>query len=59
MTEWFTAKKYPERIVFKDAGKHTWVSYYRTLDKVIIDTDLTKLDFPNQGQENTAHTWRK
>jgi pimeloyl-ACP methyl ester carboxylesterase len=42
MTEWFRPKNIPKD-VFKDAGKHTWVSYYRTLDKVIIDTDLTEL----------------
>ncbi|MCB0517364.1 MAG: alpha/beta hydrolase [Lewinellaceae bacterium] len=42
MTEWFRPKNIPKDI-FKDAGKHTWVSYYRTLDEVIINTDLREL----------------
>ncbi len=42
MTEWFRPKNIPKD-VFKDAGKHTWVSYYRTLDEVIINTDLLQL----------------
>ena len=42
MTEWFRPKNIPKDI-FKDAGKHTWVSYYRTLDEVIIATDLMEL----------------
>ena len=42
MTEWFRPNNIPKDI-FKDAGKHTWVSYYRTLDNVIIDTDLREL----------------
>lgn len=42
MTEWFRPKNIPKD-VFKDAGKHTWVSYYHTLDEVIINTDLQEL----------------
>lgn len=42
MTEWFRPKNIPKD-VFKDAGKHTWVSYYHTLDEVIINTDLREL----------------
>lgn len=42
MTEWFRPKNIP-RDVFKDAAKHTWVSYYHTLDKVILNTDLKQL----------------
>ena len=29
--------------IFRDVGKHTWISYYRTLDEVIINTDLVQL----------------
>lgn len=39
MTEWSRPKNIP-RDVFKDAAKHTWVSYYHTLDEVILNTDL-------------------
>ena len=42
ITEFFRPKNIPKNI-FKDVGKHTWVSYYRTLDEIIINTDLTKL----------------
>lgn len=42
MTEWFRPKNIP-RDIFKDASKHTWASYYRTLDEIIIKTDLTQL----------------
>ena len=50
MTEWFRPKNIPKD-VFKDAGKHTWVSYYRTLDKVIIETDLTELASRIKGKK--------
>ncbi|GAB4242879.1 MAG: hypothetical protein Kow0027_01640 [Saprospiraceae bacterium] len=42
MTEWFRPKNIPKDI-FKDASKHTWVSYYHTLDEIIINTDLRRL----------------
>lgn len=42
MTEWFRPKNIPKDI-FKDAGKHTWVGYYNTLDEIIINTDLRQL----------------
>ena len=42
ITEFFRPKNIPKDI-FKDVGKHTWVSYYRTLDEVIIDSDLREL----------------
>ncbi|MCB9334360.1 MAG: alpha/beta hydrolase [Lewinellaceae bacterium] len=42
MTEWFRPKNIPKDI-FKDASKHTWVSYYHTLDEIIIKTDLRQL----------------
>ena len=41
-TELFRPKNIPKDI-FKDVGKHTWVSYYRTLDEVIINSDLREL----------------
>lgn len=42
MTEWFRPDNIPKD-VFKDARKHTWVSYYNTLDQVIFSTDLVQL----------------
>lgn len=42
MTKWFKPENIPPDI-FEDAGKHTWVSYYHTLDEVILNTDLKKL----------------
>jgi pimeloyl-ACP methyl ester carboxylesterase len=42
VTEFFRPKNIPMD-VFKDVGKHTWISYYNTLDKVIIDFDLVEL----------------
>lgn len=42
MTEWFRPDNIPKD-VFKDARKHTWVSYYNTLDQVIFKTDLVQL----------------
>ena len=45
MTDWFRPKNIPKDI-FRDAGKHTWVSYYRTLDAIIVKTNLWKLIDP-------------
>ena len=42
ITEFFRPKNIPKDI-FKDVGKHTWVSYYRTLDEVIINSNLPEL----------------
>lgn len=42
MTEWFRPENVPKD-VFRDAAKHTWVSYYRTLDEIILNTNLTQL----------------
>lgn len=42
ITEFFRPKNVPMDI-FRDIGKHTWISYYRTLDEVIINTDLAQL----------------
>lgn len=42
ITEFFRPKNIPKDI-FKDVGKHTWISYYRTLDEVIINTDIKQL----------------
>jgi pimeloyl-ACP methyl ester carboxylesterase len=50
ITEWFRPKNIPMDI-FKDTGKHTWVSYYRTLDEVIINTDLEALAFKIKNEK--------
>lgn len=42
MTEWFRPKNLPQDI-FEDARKHTWVSYYNSLDEILIKTDLWQL----------------
>jgi len=42
ITEYFRPKNIPMDI-FKDVGKHTWISYYHTLDEVIINSDLEAL----------------
>lgn len=42
ITDFFRPKNIPMDI-FRDVGKHTWISYYRTLDEVIINTDLVQL----------------
>lgn len=42
INEFFRPKNIPMDI-FRDVGKHTWVSYYHTLDEVIINTDLVQL----------------
>jgi len=42
MIEWFRPENIPKE-VFKDDAKHTWVSYYHTLDEVILNTDLIQL----------------
>lgn len=42
VTEFFRPKYVPMDI-FKDIGKHTWISYYNTLDEVIINSDLVDL----------------
>lgn len=42
INEFFRPKNIPMDI-FRDVGKHTWVSYYHTLDEVIINTDLMQL----------------
>tara|TARA_R110000782_G_scaffold16856_2_gene47819 strand:+ start:1156 stop:2109 length:954 start_codon:yes stop_codon:yes gene_type:complete len=42
MTEWFRPDNVPKDI-FDEAKKHTWVSYYRSLDEVIVNTDLRSL----------------
>lgn len=42
INEFFRPKNVPKDI-FRDVGKHTWVSYYRTLDEVIINSNLSKI----------------
>lgn len=42
MTEWFRPKNIPKEI-FDEAKKHTWVSYYRTLDEILVNADLQRL----------------
>tara|TARA_R110001592_G_scaffold25598_2_gene97108 strand:- start:2050 stop:2988 length:939 start_codon:yes stop_codon:yes gene_type:complete len=42
MTEWFRPANLPKDI-FEDAKKHTWASYYRTLDQVLVNTDIQQL----------------
>lgn len=42
VTEFFRPKNIPLNI-FKDVGKHTWISYYNTLNEVIINSDLVEL----------------
>ena len=42
MTEWFRPKNVPKDI-FDEAKKHTWVSYYRTLDEIVVNLDLPTL----------------
>lgn len=39
---WFRPKNIPKD-VFRDAGKHTWVSYYHTLEEIIINTDIAQI----------------
>ncbi len=38
MTHWFKPDNLTED-VFHDAGKHTWISYYHTLNEIILNTD--------------------
>jgi len=45
MAEWFRPKNLPQDI-FEDARKHTWVSYYNSLDEIIVKTDLRQLVSP-------------
>ncbi len=42
INEFFRPKNVPKDI-FRDVGKHTWVSYYRTLDEVIINSNLSEM----------------
>ena len=42
LTEWFRPKNLPQDI-FEDARKHTWVSYYNSLDEILVKTDLWRL----------------
>ena len=50
MTEWFRPESVPKDI-FNEAKKHTWVSYYRTLDEVVVNSDLRKLALKIQGKK--------
>ena len=42
MTEWFRPDNVPKDI-FDEAKKHTWVSYYRSLDEIVVNSDLRAL----------------
>lgn len=42
MTEWFRPDNVPKDI-FDEAKKHTWVSYYRSLDEIVVNSDLQAL----------------
>lgn len=42
MTEWFRPENVPKDI-FDEAKKHTWVSYYRSLDEIVVKSDLRLL----------------
>jgi len=41
-TAWFRPKNIPKD-VFRDAGKHNWVSYYHTLEEIIINTNIAQI----------------
>ncbi len=49
MKEWFRPKNLPQDI-FEDARKHTWVSYYNSLDEIVVKTDLRQLSLALGGK---------